>query len=297
MLDNAASLKRPRETESDEDVIAELCDIRADQLHNILRHTQRLAFKAPDVARQLLAMSPPMLYALLHAEYTLGMTPGVDRLLPARQSDMNKAKAKAEEIQKQIENLEAPETEHVLADVENVIAQTDMAGMSQMMQMPGGGPMIRPPVFRPQFPQLQPSSGQIQGGNQFNQMGNIMPNLMGAPPNMASAPPNMTGAPPNLASIPKSGNGPQRPMRPQASGPVRPHAGGSMRSSTTMAKSKSISGSNAPSSLGDLQLPTPGQQLTAEQRSQFLARIAQISPQQLELLPNNVKEQIRTILS
>jgi len=54
MLDKS-NFKRPRE-EPDEELIDELCDIRADQLHSILRHAQKLAFKAPDVARQLLAM-------------------------------------------------------------------------------------------------------------------------------------------------------------------------------------------------------------------------------------------------
>jgi len=117
-------------------VIDEICDIRADQLHHILKHTQRLAFKAPDAARQLLMLNPTMCYALLHAEYMLGMTPGVDRLLPVRPEEMGRAKVKAVEMKDLIDNYEIPD---------GVLENADNGGIR--------APLLQPIKMNPGAPQ------------------------------------------------------------------------------------------------------------------------------------------------
>jgi len=180
-------------------------------------------------------MSPPMLYSLLHAEYTLGMTPGVDRLLPVRQNDINKAKAKEEEIKRQIENLEVPETEHVLADVESVIARGPVgANNPGFPLMPQPVSQMMPPPVPPMPASSAPDTWQAAGKNRRTDI---------RPP------------PPTIG--------------------------------------KGV-GKAAPAV--DFTLPKPGQQITAEQRAQFVAKIAQLSPEKLEQLPSNVKDQIRAIL-
>lgn len=170
----AKSKKRPREDE----VIDEICDIRADQLHHILKHTQRLAFKAPDAARQLLMLNPTMCYALLHAEFMLGMTPGVDRLLPVRPEEMGRAKQKAMEMKDLIDNYEIPD---------GVLENADNGG-------------IRAPLLQP----LKMNPGPPPQGGGHMPHGMLPPGSMQAP----GRPNSLT----NMMMTPAGG------MRPQAQG-------------------------------------------------------------------------------
>lgn len=101
---------------------------------------------------------------------------------------------------------------------------------------------------------------------------------MQGPPGMGMQRPirALTPLPGKATTASKAGAGPPMSMRPPAQ-----KGGGAVR----------------PFNVADLHLPAPGEKFTPDQRQQFLNRVSQIPSQELDALPEQIKRQIREILS